>query len=70
VVRDGKVIHTASGVDSLKVFKDDVKVVEVGDECGISLTGFQEFKAGDKLQSYDEKETDFAEVVNRQTKNK
>lgn len=51
VVRDGIVI-TEDDMDSLKRFKDDVKDVASGYECGISLEKFSDIKEGDILEAF------------------
>ena len=52
VIRDGIVIH--SGVlGSLKRFKDDVKEVTSGYECGLNIEGFDEINVGDVIEGYD-----------------
>jgi translation initiation factor IF-2 len=51
VVRDGVVVHEGT-IDSLKRFKDDVKEVDKGFECGIGLGNFQDIKANDILEAY------------------
>ena len=39
-------------IDALKRFKDDVKEVEKGFECGVTLNGYSELKEGDRLESF------------------
>ena len=51
VVRDGIVIHTAA-IDALKRYKDDVKEVATGLECGISLVNFNDIQEGDIIETY------------------
>ena len=51
VVRDG-VIIADDKIDSLKRFKDDVKEVAQGYECGISLEKFADIKEGDIFEAY------------------
>jgi len=51
VVRDGKVIHTGK-VTTLRHFKDDVKEVEKGMECGIGIEGFNDVAIGDLLEFF------------------
>ena len=51
VKRDGEVIYEGK-VASLKRFKDDVKEVQSGYECGIRVEGFDKFKVGDILEAY------------------
>ena len=55
VVRDGIVIHTGK-LGSLKRFKDDVKEVKHGYECGLNVYKFDDIKAGDIIESYEETE--------------
>ncbi len=55
IVRDGTVVHEGS-ISSLRRFKDDVKNVHSGYECGISITGFQDIKEGDIFEAYTIKE--------------
>ena len=52
VLRDNIVIHTGE-LDSLKRFKEDVREVKAGFECGMSIRGFSDVKAGDQLEVYD-----------------
>ncbi|MCU0359324.1 MAG: translation initiation factor IF-2 [Bacteroidia bacterium] len=52
VIRDGIVIHTGS-LGSLKRFKDDVKEVAAGYECGLDIEGFDDIKVGDIIEGYD-----------------
>ena len=51
LVRDG-VIITEGEISSLKRFKDDVKEVAKGYECGIGIEGFNDIKVGDVIESY------------------
>jgi translation initiation factor IF-2 len=51
-VRRGKEILADSTVSSLKRFKDDVREVTAGFECGVGVEGFHDFKIGDVLQFY------------------
>jgi translation initiation factor IF-2 len=51
LVRDGTVVLEGT-ISSLRRFKDDVKTVKAGYECGISITGFQDIKEGDILEGY------------------
>ncbi len=55
VVRDGIVIHTGK-LGSLKRFKDDVKEVKHGFECGLNVYKFDDIKPGDIIESYEETE--------------
>ncbi|PSJ17771.1 translation initiation factor IF-2 [Nitrosomonas supralitoralis] len=56
VLRDGLVIHSCE-LDSLKRFKDDVKEVREGFECGLSLKNFNDIQVGDQLEIYEIVET-------------
>lgn len=51
IVRDGTVIFTGT-IDSLRRFKDDVKSVSRGYECGIGITGYQDIKIGDTIEGF------------------
>ena len=51
VLRDGIVIFEDK-ISSLKRFKDDVKEVAQGYECGIGLDRFNDIKVGDVLEAY------------------
>lgn len=51
VIRDGVVIYEGK-IDSLKRFKEDVKEVQSGYECGISIENFNDLKVGDEFESY------------------
>jgi translation initiation factor IF-2 len=51
VIRDGIVIHEGK-VDTLKRFKDDVREVQKGYDCGIMLERFNDYKEGDILEAY------------------
>ncbi|AEJ01866.1 translation initiation factor IF-2 [Nitrosomonas sp. Is79A3] len=56
VLRDGLVIHSCE-LDSLKRFKDDVKEVREGFECGLSLKNYNDIQVGDQLEAYEIVET-------------
>jgi translation initiation factor IF-2 len=56
LVRDGIEIFDGS-ISSLKRFKDDVKEVEQGYECGLSLENFNDIKNGDIIEAYKKVET-------------
>ena len=45
-------VHDAE-LDSLKRFKDDVREVKAGFECGLSLRGFNDINQGDQLEVYE-----------------
>lgn len=55
VIRDGIVIYTGE-LGSLKRFKDDVKEVVGGYECGLNITNFNDIKIGDIVEGYQEVE--------------
>lgn len=55
VVRDGIVVHEGV-IESLRRFKDDVKEVAQGFECGITLEKFSDLKEGDVFEVYDMEE--------------
>jgi translation initiation factor IF-2 len=52
VVREGVVIHTGE-LDSLKRFKEDVREVKQGFECGLSLKNYNEVQVGDQLEVFE-----------------
>ena len=51
VIRDGIVIHTGE-IQALKRFKDDVKEVQAGMECGMSLVSYNDIKEGDIIETF------------------
>ena len=55
VIRNGVVIHSGS-LSSLKRFKDDVKEVVSGQECGLSITDFNDIQKGDIIEGYEQVE--------------
>jgi translation initiation factor IF-2 len=55
VVREGSVIYETT-IASLKRFKDDVREVQEGFECGILLEGFNDVKEGDVLEAFQTRE--------------
>ncbi len=54
-LRDGVVIWKGA-ISSLRRFKDDVREVQSGFECGIGLTDFQDLHSGDIIETYEERE--------------
>jgi len=52
VLRDNVVIHTGE-IDSLKRFKDDVREVKAGFECGMSLKNFSDIKEADQFEVFE-----------------
>jgi len=55
LIRDGVVVYEGD-ISSLKRFKDDVKEVAAGYECGIGLVDFNDIKEGDIIEAYELKE--------------
>jgi translation initiation factor IF-2 len=51
VIRDSEVIYTGK-ISSLKRFKDDVKEVTKGNDCGIMIEGFNDFKEYDMIETF------------------
>ncbi|WP_419051590.1 translation initiation factor IF-2, partial [Gordonibacter pamelaeae] len=60
IVRDGTVIFEGV-MESLRRFKDDVKTVKQGYECGIGIHGYQDLKIGDTIEGYQVKEVERTE---------
>ena len=55
VLRDNVVIHEGE-LDSLRRFKDDVKEVQNGTECGIGIKNYLDIKPGDIIENFEQKE--------------
>lgn len=55
VIRDGIVIYTGK-LGSLKRFKDDVKEVTVGQDCGLNIESYNDVKVGDIVEGYEQVE--------------
>lgn len=53
LIRDGIVIYSGD-LGSLKRFKDDVKEVATGYECGLNITNYNDIKVGDLVEAYEE----------------
>ena len=53
LIRDGIVVYTGS-LDSLKRFKEDVKDVSKGYECGLTIHNFNDIKVGDIIEVFEE----------------
>ena len=64
VVRDGTV-DLRDPISQLKRFKDDVREVEEGFECGILLEGFNDLKEGDVLEVYETREVERTDLDDR-----
>jgi translation initiation factor IF-2 len=56
VIREGIVVYPPAdkvvGLDSLKRFKEDVKEVREGFECGLKITGYNDVKVGDVIEAF------------------
>lgn len=52
IIRDGVVVYTGE-LDSLKRFKDDVKEVGYGYECGLNIRNFNDIRVGDLVEAYE-----------------
>lgn len=52
IIRDGIVVHTGE-LGSLKRFKDDVKEVTKGFECGLNINNFNDIRVGDIIEGYE-----------------
>jgi len=55
IIRDGIVVYTGN-LGSLKRFKDDVKEVKSGYECGLNIENYNDIKVGDIIEGYEEVE--------------
>ncbi|WKD85734.1 Translation initiation factor IF-2 [Polaribacter huanghezhanensis] len=53
IIRDGIVVHSGT-LEALKRFKDDVKEVAKGYDCGIQIKGYNDIKQGDVIEAYHE----------------
>jgi translation initiation factor IF-2 len=62
IVRDGAIIYETR-IDSLRRFKDDVREVTEGFECGIHLEGYDDVKEGDVLEVYEVREVERTELA-------
>jgi len=51
LLRDGKVVYTGK-ISSLKRFKDDVKEVATGFECGVGIENYNDIKVGDEIEAF------------------
>ena len=54
-LRDGVIIWKGT-INSLRRFKEDVREVQAGFECGIGLSDFSDLKSGDVIETYEDKE--------------
>jgi translation initiation factor IF-2 len=55
VLRNGEIIHE-SKIDTLKRFKDDVKEVRAGYECGVNVDGYDDYEEGDIIECFEVEE--------------
>lgn len=55
IIRDGVVVYTGE-LESLKRFKDDVKEVNRGYECGLNIKGYNDIQVGDIVEAYEQVE--------------
>jgi translation initiation factor IF-2 len=62
VVRDGAIVYETT-IDSLRRFKDDVREVSEGFECGIHLAGFDDVKEGDVLEVFEVREVERTDLA-------
>jgi translation initiation factor IF-2 len=53
IIREGIVVHTGT-LTALKRFKDDVKEVKKGFDCGVQIKGYNDIKQGDVIEAYEE----------------
>ncbi|NOS99072.1 MAG: translation initiation factor IF-2, partial [Phycisphaerales bacterium] len=53
LMRDGVVVREGSKISSLRRFKDDVREVRAGMECGVRIEGFSDVKPGDVIETYE-----------------
>lgn len=57
VIRDG-IVGYSGKLGSLKRFKDDVKEVKAGYECGLNIEGYNDIKVGDIIEGYEQREVE------------
>lgn len=57
VIRDG-IVGYAGKLGSLKRFKDDVKEVKAGYECGLNIEGYNDIRVGDIIEGYEQREVE------------
>jgi translation initiation factor IF-2 len=61
IVRDGVIVKDEGALESLRRFKDDVKEVRNGFECGVRVAAFNDVKPGDVIEAYER--TEIAQVL-------
>jgi translation initiation factor IF-2 len=57
LVRDGTIVHDGR-IATLRRFKDDVRAVDAGFECGVVLEGYSDVKEGDVLEAYETRQVE------------
>jgi translation initiation factor IF-2 len=62
VIREGTIVYETT-IASLKRFKDDVREVQEGFECGILLDGFNDVKEGDVLEAYETRQIERTDLT-------
>ncbi len=53
LIRDNIVLNNAATIESLRHFKEDVREIKAGFECGVKIAGFDDVKTGDVLEFYE-----------------
>jgi len=53
LIRGGIVVKDNCSIESLKHFKNDVREVKAGLECGIKVAGYDDIKIGDEFEAYE-----------------
>jgi translation initiation factor IF-2 len=53
LIRDDVVIHEGEASSTLKRFKDEVREVQSGQECGMAFTNYQDIQKGDVIECYE-----------------
>jgi translation initiation factor IF-2 len=66
IVRDGTVLPVETSIAQLKRFKDDVREVADGFECGILLDGFNDVKEGDVIECFETREVERTDLSDGQ----
>jgi translation initiation factor IF-2 len=66
IVRDGTVLPVETSIAQLKRFKDDVREVAEGFECGILLDGFNDVKEGDVIECFETREVERTDLSDGQ----
>jgi translation initiation factor IF-2 len=53
LIRNNVVVRDKCSIESLRHFKDDVREVKMGFECGVKIAGFDDIKVDDILEAYE-----------------